>query len=223
MSFENQEITNSYPESKPNSENRIKLLTIVNVVMLLMLLVLYVLFFTSKSGNKSQLQPEGQQVEKSVETLKIAYVNAEVFSENFKLAKKFQEDLVAEQKRLEGDLARRQKSFQDEVQKFQRDANAGSVSADALQAKEKELGRLQQELGQLNETYVTRLSKREKDMMDEMVKVLQDFYERYNLTRGYDLILRYTPIFGMYYANDKYDITQEVLEMINAEYDTRNQ
>jgi len=223
MSFENQEITNNYSESKPNSDNRIRLLTIVNVVMLLMLLVLYVLFFTSKSGDKSQLQPEGQQTEKSVETLKIAYINAEVFNENFKLAKKFQEDYEAEQKRLEAEISRRQRNFQNDVEKFQRDAQTGAVTATQLQAKEQELMNRQQELVQLSETYTNRLMKREMDMRGELMSVFKDFFDRYNLTRDYDFILRYTPVLGMYYVNDKYDITQEVLEMMNAEYEAKNQ
>jgi Skp family chaperone for outer membrane proteins len=61
------------------------------------------------------------------------------------------------------------------------------------------------------------------DMRVELMSVFKDFFDRYNLTRDYDFILRYTPVLGMYYVNDKYDITQEVLEMMNAEYEAKNQ
>ncbi len=221
MSLENLEKPTDFIEVKLNAEKKIKLLTVLNAIMLLLLVVLYGLFFFSKKNTTNDHLSANNGSEQQVSSLKIGFVNAEVFNESFKLASKFRIDLEEEQKRLEADITRRQRSFQDDVQKFQSDAQSGSASADALQAKEKELGRRQQELGQLAETYQARLAKREKDMMDEMIKVLRDFFEKYNLTRGYDFILRYTPIFGMYYANDKHDITHEVLEILNAEYDSK--
>ncbi len=223
MSIENIETPQITVEEKPNGSKRIKYLTILNAIMLVMILVLYGLFFFSKSAKENEAPNQTGELEKKGLALKIAYINADTFNQDFKLAAKFRTDLEQEQKRLEADITKRQRAFQDDVQKFQKDAQAGSASADVLQAKEKELGRRQQELGQLAESYQDRLAKREKDMMDEVMKVLQDFFERYNLTREYDFVLRYTPIFGMYYVNDKHDITQEVLEMLNAEYDSKNQ
>jgi len=222
MPEENFEITNTTDQPQPTYLKKIKVLTGLNIGLLLLLVVLYVLFFVSRGGDASNETAHANVADDSTETLKIGFINAEVFNDGFKLARKFREELENEQRRLESEFSRRQRNLQNDIESFQRDAQTGTASADALQAREQELMRRQQELMQLNEEYSSRLAKREQDMMEEVEKVLSDFFGRYNLTRGYDFILRYTPIFGLYYANDMHDITQEVLEMVNAEFDANN-
>ena len=208
---------------KNETKKGFPLLTVIQLVLLAGLIVLYVLFF----AGKKQLATDDQQmhaIEDRIEAAAsaIAYVRSEQLMEEYGLAKKMREEFELEQLRMENDLNRRQRTFQTEVESFQRSINAGTISMEQAQVKEQELMLKQQELIQLNDTYRERLATKEFEMNVELLEKISDFLDRYNKEAGYDYILGYSRGGGILHANPKHDITVQVLEKLNAEYKSSN-
>ncbi len=202
-------------------KNNIQKGVIINIVLFLGLIALYALHFL---GPRSETQYSGEHmagVERKIDEAfhSIAYVDNEILMEDYLLAVKMQADFEAEQLRLENDLDRRQRNFQNEVERFQRDIQRGHVSMEEAQLLEQELMRQQQDLFQLGDTYRDRLARKEFEMNNELLDKIQDFLDRYNHEKGYDFILGYARGGGILHANKAYDITAEVLELLNLEYE----
>lgn len=203
----------------PMTKKRIPLIPIVNIVLFCGLLLLYALFFLRLSAETEQTQELSEiKEEVSQAGASIAYVDSERLMEEYELAVKMREDLGKEQERLENDLARRQRTFQSDVEGFQQSISAGTISIDLAEEREKELMQVQEELMQMSDTYRERLGRQEFDMNIELLTMISDFLERYNEETDYDFILGYTRGGGILYAKPRHDITNEVLSRLNAEF-----
>lgn len=230
MTTENQSSTPE-PQSQSSVPSRSKIpnITIINVALLVGLLVLYAIQFFPLQPQASEENSPGTEAEISAmaEALEegafhIAYVNSDTLMNRYKLAVSMRNDFEAEQRRLENNLQTRQQTFQDEVESFQRQAQLGLITREQAQTKEQELMLQQQELVQLNDTYANRLMVKEAEMNQELYLKITDILERFNQEMGYDYILGFTPGGGILYAKEQHDITEEILSMLNSEYDATN-
>lgn len=194
---------------------------IINIVLFAGLVVLYVLHFGGVDGEVAQGAPPAVAVERQLDQAGnlIAFVDNEVLMDEYMLAIRMRTDLEAEQRRLENDLDRRQRNFQTEIERFQRDIERGHVSMEQAQVLEQELMRQQQDLFQLSDTYRDRLARKEFEMNSELLDKIRDFLDRYNKDKGYDFILGYARGGGILHANKVHNITDEVLRLLNEEYE----
>ncbi len=196
---------------------------IINIVLFVGLVGLYGLYFFGGAAGEdvSVEQVHMPAVERKIieATHNIAYIDNDILLDGYKRAIELSAEFDAEQRRLENDLARRQRSFQTEIERFQRDIERGHISMDEARVLEQELMLQQQDLMQLGETYRERLAVMEFQMNSELLDNIRDFLERYNAEKGYDFILGYARGGGILYANKAHDLTEEVLELINLEYD----
>lgn len=225
---QNQETVQPNPDPIPKS-SRIPNVTIINVVLLIGLLVLYALNFlpARQDSETTATQETSEEISAMSDILAegafhIAFVHSDTLMNQYKLAVSMRSEFEAEQRRLESDLQSRQQSFQEEVESFQRQAQLGLITRDDAQAKEQELMLQQQELIELNDTYANRLMAKEMEMNVELYQKITDLLERFNQEMGYDYILGFSPGGGILYAREKHDVTREVLNRLNNEYDTTN-
>lgn len=209
------------PDQPKIAPQKSKMQLVLNIIFLCSIIILFALYFL---GNKQIKQTEqGEEISQLAEKISdgkasIAYINSVQLMEEYELAKKLRQDFEAEQTRLDNDLSRRQRNFQTEVEKFQRDVQAGTISIERAQALERELMAKQQELVQLNEQYTNRLMQKEIDMNNELLEKISEFLGRYNQAYGFDYILGYTRGGGILYASQQHDITADVLLKLNAEF-----
>lgn len=212
------EETLAQPKPAPK---KINYLLLLNLLLFCGLLVLYGLHFFAdrqKAGKAG-----GEEITELAEKISegkasIAFINSAKLMEEFEMAKKLRADFQAEQTRLDNDLKRRQRNFQAEVEKFQRDIQAGTISVDRAQALEQELMVKQQELYQLNDQFSNQLMQKEMEMNNALLEKISEFLTRYNQEFGYDYILGFTRGGGILYASEQHDITADVLLKLNAEY-----
>ena len=196
---------------------------IINIVLFIGLIALYSIHFLGPDPEQG-VSDSGQHmlgVERKIDEAfqSIAIVDNEVLLEEYLLAVKMRADYEAEKLRLENDLERRQRNFQTEVERFQRDIERGHVSMAKAQILEQELMLQQQDIFQLGDTYRERLIRKEMEMNSALLDKIEDFLERYNRDKGYDFILGYARGGGILHANKAHDITAEVLEQLNLEYE----
>jgi outer membrane protein len=124
------------------------------------------------------------------------------------LMKQAQEDANRKMQQKDAEIKRWQDSWGDpskllpsELQKFQQEA----------MAKEQEYGAFQQQLQM-------ELASSQEDIMFKLVTRVSDASKRYAEENGFDYVLSYQLGQNVYYAAPKYDVTEELMKMINDEY-----
>ncbi len=216
----NTETTNNNQPEIP-SRSKISNGTLINVVLFIGLVILYIFIFLPSSDQETIDDKEIALISERVAdgSLNIAFVNSDSLMANYQLALEMREEFESEQQRLEADLQRRQRNFQTEVETFQRQIQSGAISMENAQVKEQELMQKQQEIIQLNDTYSNRLMTKEVEMNTDLYQKITELLGRHSTALGYDYIMGFSPGGGILYANTRHDITFEVLEKLNNEYE----
>lgn len=217
----NQQAAGEQAAPKPSGKSgKIPFTTLVNLLLFVGLVVIYALFFLQKGEEAGQQEEQLTEIRERLSDAgaSIAYIRAERLMEAYDLAIKMRDEFEGEQRRLENDLERRQRTFQNEVERFQQSIQSGTISMDQAQIREQELMQMQQELIQSTDNYRERLAMKEYEMNLELFEKISGFLERYNREAGYDFILNHSPGGGILFAHPGHDITEEVIERLNAEH-----
>ncbi len=149
--------------------------------------------------------------------LKIAYVNGDTILMNYKEFRAQSETMDAKQKDAENMLQQKGALLEREYNEYQQKAQKGTMTGKEMQAQEKYLSSKQEAL-------LAERDKLSKEIMDEttsindrLQKVLQDKLAAIKKREGYDFIFSYIHGGAILLADEKYDITAEVLKELNSE------
>jgi len=153
-------------------------------------------------------------------TGKIAYINIDVINEKSDEV----EDLVAELKRsrsnLEGSFETISNSYQAKMEEYQRMAKSGIAPQSQLDELAKEIQKIQAQ-AENKQVQMDNLTVTMNEKNHDFQQGLKDFLVRWNEGR-YDYILTYSDnIPTMLLGNASLDITAEVIEKVNAEYNAK--
>ena len=191
-------------------------LLVLNLVMLVGLIILYILHFTG-SGSKSN--PISGAVNKSNKgSISVAFVNNDSILSNYELVKKMRADLEAKGKRLEGEVAAKQKAFEKDAAYFQDQVAKKSISDQSAQEIYGQLQQNQQKIYELRDRYAAELQQSEMDMNVALIDSVMNFLKRYNDKYKFDYILGFTKGGNILYANDTLDVTDDVIKELNNAY-----
>ena len=149
--------------------------------------------------------------------LRIAYVDTEIILEKYAL--------VEDSKNAVENLhASKEKQFKAAQVQLEADYNAyvqtgASLTLQQQQAKEDELTQRGMKLRQMEDQFMTEIN----DKLQEKNKITADsvlnYIQRYNKNRQYTLILEKSGINGVLYGEPALDITEDILNGLNAEYE----
>jgi outer membrane protein len=115
-------------------------------------------------------------------------------------------------KELETEIAR----FKSEANSFRSDAQAkGQAWA---QQKGAELQKREQQLNYAQQALLRQLQQESGVEMDTLVSGLRKYIKQYGKEKGYDYIYGTGEAATILYAQEKYDITKEVIKLINDKY-----
>lgn len=188
----------------------------LNLIMLVGLIILYVLHFTG-SGSKSD--PIAGAIEKANKgNISVAFVNNDSILGSYELVKKMRADLEAKGRRLEGEVASKQKAFEKDAAYFQEQVAKKAISDQSAQEIYGQLQQNQQQIYELRDRYAAELQKSEMDMNIALLDSVMNFLNRYNEKYRFDYILGFTKGGNILYANDTLDVTGDVIKELNAEY-----
>jgi len=198
----------------PNKINPI--LIALNAVMLVGIIILFILHFTG-SGSKSN--PLSGAVEKASKgNISVAFVNNDSILSSYELVKKMRADLEAKGRRLEGEVAAKQKAFEKDAAYFQEQVAKKAISEQSAQEIYGQLQQNQQQIYQLRDKYAAELQQSEMDMNVSLLDSVMNFLNRYNEKYKFDYILGFTKGGNILYANDTLDVTGDVIKELNLEY-----
>lgn len=155
-------------------------------------------------------------VEKTQSSFKSAYIDTEKLMKEYEESKQFEAKYKAMSERMQNELERDMKNFQNEVQNFQKNAQANGM--EWAQKKEAELQRRQVTLQQKEQNYLKKFQEEGAVERDSMVSKMKSFIKEYGKEKGYDFIYGTGDAATVLYAKDQYDITEEVLKLMNEKY-----
>jgi outer membrane protein len=182
-------------------------------VLFLAVVGLYLLHFTGNTKNKtsdiatSELPAGG-----------IAYVNIDSVIFKFNMFADRRDELMTKQKSAEAELNSKGTQYEKGVRDYQEKVNKGLVTRATAAQMEQALTTQQQELLSLRDNLQSNLMEEEQVMNRQILEYITKFLEDNKATYNYQFILGKSFGSVVLYSDNGLDITQTVLDAINAKY-----
>lgn len=194
---------------------------ILNVVLLIAVIVLYVKVFNN-NGNGAGSFKYNPGDSTAVGHLPIAYINIDSLLINYTFAKEANESLMKKQENSRLDLNTQARQLQSEMGEFQRKLeNNAFLSRERAEKEQNRLLKKEQELQQMNGILTQQLVEAQQKMSEELRDTINSFLKEYNKDKKYEIILSNTASDNIMITNDGYDITLEIIELLNKRYEKK--
>jgi len=194
---------------------------VINGILAIAVVILFVFYFTDKDevaehseGRSSELvvQPiEGQ--------LDVAYVLIDSLLAYYKMAQDLSEDLLKSKQGLENELTTKGQALEKKIADFQYQVQKGLLTSWDAQEQEKKLTEEQQVFVNLQNDMQNRLMQDEQEKNVQVYEAVIDYVDRYNATKGHNLIISQTAGGVLLYGEKYMNITRTILDGLNEEYD----
>ena len=147
---------------------------------------------------------------------KTAYIDTSKLMDESTEKKDIEEKYKEKAKVMGGQLEVEVNRFKSEAASFQKDAQTnGQVWA---QQKGAELQRREQQLTYAQQAMLQQLQQESGVEMDSLVSNYKKMIKAYGKEKGYDYVFGTGEVASVLYAKDSYDITKEMIKMVNDKY-----
>jgi len=185
-----------------------------NVVLLILVGILFYLHFSSTSKKPETVAAKvGSNAPAGA--FKIAYFEMDSIENNYEYLKDVKNELKTKENQLSGQLSTMKNRYMEKVNRFQQEAQTMT---------QERQGAMQQDLMQEQKVIQNKEQAVGAELQDESFRKMQDVnrtiegvLKEYNKEKGYSYILGYQPG-TIYYKDSTYDITDDVLRVLNAGY-----
>ena len=191
---------------------------ILNAVLIVAVIVLYILVLNIR---KNSAQPGTFLANDSSASavLPVAYINVDSLLLNYQFAKESNEALMKKQEDSRLDLNVKANQLRGEMAEFQRKLeNNAFLSRERAEQEQSRLMKKDQDLQQLNAKLSNDLMVAQQKMSEQLRDTINSFLKSYNKDKKYQIILSNTSNDNILLASEGYDITSEVIEMLNERF-----
>ena len=179
------------------------------------IIVIIALAITIVSCNNNDSKPAAAAKE-----IKTAYVDTSVLMKEYTEAKdldaKYKAKAEEKGRQLQAEINR----FKQEAQNFQAQAQANGQAW--AQQKGAELQKREQQLGYAQQALSQQLQQEGSVEMDSLVTGVKKFIKAYGKEKGYTYIYGTGEPASILYAEEKLDITKEIVKLLNEKYKASN-
>ena len=189
---------------------------VLNVVLLIAVAVLFYLHFSSRN-NPEPVKSATVHSTGAVPTgdFRIAYFEMDSINNSFALVKEVRAELSKEEEKMNTELARMQKTYNDKFTQYQ--SQAQSMSSVESENANRDIVQMQQKFTSAKQQMEQRIQDLSMRKMQQVKSQVEDYLKEYNKAKGYTYILAYEPGF-MFYRDSSYDITADLLKGLNDRY-----
>ena len=117
---------------------------------------------------------------------------------------------------MELEYRNRAKGLQNEIAAYQR--NVSNMTLGQVKAVEEDLGKKQQNLQMYQQSLSQQLMEEESKLNKELYDRVTAFLKKYAKEKGLQVVFKYDPTSDLLFAGDALDISQDVINGLNAEY-----
>ena len=193
---------------------------ILYVILFLLLAVLYLLHFSNSNNAENIKAVEKQETIQPLNegNLNIAFVNSDTVSKYYEFAKKIQKSLTSKRSEAEGQIKSKYFAYESLVQEFEK---ASPIMGDREKMeKAQKIRLLEQEIMQVEQQLSEQVSRQELELTQSYIVKTNDYMQEIGKTLGYDYVMSYRVGGAMLYANERHDITNEIIKLLNERYES---
>lgn len=184
----------------------------VNIVLFIVLMVMIINPFGNKNNETKVAFSENAG-------MNIAFLNTDSVFGNYKLVEQLKDELIVKKEKMESEVMSKQQTFQTKLTNFQSNVQNNRITFEQSQDAERKLMKERDEIVALGERYSNDIMALEYQMQLQITDSVINFAKRYNKKYNADYILGYTKGGGILVANEKYDITTDIITGLNEEYE----
>ena len=149
----------------------------------------------------------------------IAFVEIDSLLTKYNFWNDLSEEMLKKEENIRTTLNEKGKKLEAEAREFERKIqNNGFASRERAEQEQARLMKQQQELQELQQKLANDLAAENQKNSLELRDSINSFLKVYNQTKGYDLIISNTAFDNLLYGNPAYNITNEIVEGLNARY-----
>ncbi|MBO5405206.1 MAG: OmpH family outer membrane protein [Paludibacteraceae bacterium] len=192
--------------------NKIQIL--INVILVAAVAALFVIFFSKKAPAATETLVTGTS-----EVMPVAYLNVDSLLANYTFAQEASEKLMSKQEDARVKMNTKLRTFQNEVADFQRKLeNNAFLSRERAEKEQQRLAKKEQELQELEAKLTQDIMIENQKLNQQLADSLNNFLKEFNADGRYHVILSNTAKDNVLMANEQYDITNDVVNGLNARY-----
>lgn len=195
--------------------NKIQIL--INVILVAAVAALFVIFFTAKTPATSEPVAAEQ-----TNVMPVAYLNVDSLLMNYTFAQEASDKLMSKQEDARVKMNTKLRTFQNEVADFQRKLeNNAFLSRERAEKEQQRLAKKEQELQELEAKLTQDIMLENQKLNQQLADSLNNFLQIFNADGRYHVILSNSAKDNVLMANEQYDITDEVVNGLNARYNKK--
>lgn len=210
--IENQSNSSSIKKQKDKKSIFATINFYVNIVLFIILIIFIIKPFDSKNNEHKNSFSENSG-------MNIAFLNTDSVFGSYKLVEQLKDELIVKKEKMESEVMNKQQSFQTKLTNFQSNVQNNRITFEQSQDAERKLMKERDNIVALGERYSNDIMALEFQMQLQITDSVINFANRYNKKHNADYILGYTKGGGILVANEKYDITQDIITGLNEEYE----
>ncbi len=179
-----------------------------------------VLVFAQCSGNNAANTPAAPVAGAAGSSnMKIAFVEIDSLLTKYNFWNDLNEVMIKKEENIRTTLNEKAKKLDAEAKEFQRKLeNNGFATRERAEQEQMRLMKQQQDLQNLQQKLGEELAAENQKNSLQLRDSINSFLKVYNQTKGYDLIISNTGFDNLLYSNPAYNITQEIIDGLNARY-----
>jgi outer membrane protein len=190
---------------------------IISGILAIAIIILFILQLSGKQGqqnNDTVLCGDSISVH-----LPVAYVDADSLLTNFNFYNHLMNDYELKISKQNNQLNQRYQNLQKEVIEYQQKAqNNAFLSRERMEQENARLARKQREIEQTAAQMEQELALEQRIMQQQLSDTLSLAMKEFNNPQKYQIIFTKSGNTTILYADESYNITQEVIEFLNARY-----
>ena len=193
---------------------------ILYIILFVLLAVLYFIQFYSSSNTENIPTVEKELAIQPLNEggLNIAFVNSDTVSKYYEFAKKIQKTLTTKRSEAEGQIKSKYFAYESLVQEFEK---ASPIMGDREKMeKAQKIRLLEQEIMQVEQQLSEQVSRQELELTQSYIVKTNDYMQEIGKTLGYNYVMSYRVGGAMLYANERHDITNEIIKLLNERYES---
>jgi outer membrane protein len=188
---------------------------ILNAVLLVLVGILFYLHFSSRKKPDAAVVKSTTR-EEHPGSFRIAYFEMDSVENSFEMVKDVKADLSKEEDRLNGEMNRLQKQYNDKLTQYQRT----EMSQVQSEAASKEMLAMQDEIRGKKQNMDQHYQDLYMRKMQDVKAKIEEFLKEYNKDRTYSYIFSNEPGF-IYYKDTAFNITHDLVKGLNNQYHTK--
>jgi len=193
---------------------------LINGILGVAIVILFILHFSATSSNaKNSKTKKGTDKTTCQKELPIAFINIDTLLLKYNFAKDANAKLLSKSEKSQAEFNKQMAQWQKDGAEFQRKYQTNSfLSKERAEQENARLMKKRQELEELDSKLSQELMGEQKKMNEQLRDTINKFLKEYNKDNKYQVIFSNTMNDNILCSAPAYNITSEIIELLNTRY-----